>query len=136
MKKVMILAAATLLFGCGGNRQKPVTTEVPDTHTAETSLDYLGRYTGTIPAADCPGIKLQLDLHPDGTYLLKSYYIERDSFVEQGRFRLDADTLALQALNEEPHYYKVAENSLSMLDQNKQVITGALADKYTLQKEN
>ena len=48
-------------------------------HNAETSLDYLGVYKGTLPAADCPGIETTLTLAPDGSYALHLKYIDRDS---------------------------------------------------------
>lgn len=31
-------------------------------HNAENSLDYDGTYTGTFPAADCPGINMTLTI--------------------------------------------------------------------------
>ena len=55
-KNVLILAAALALVACGGNALKKkaaaetqtTTAAVPDMHTAETSLDYLGTYEGTL----------------------------------------------------------------------------------------
>ena len=64
-ESLLILAAALAMVSCGGNAQQKAATAgtqqttaaAPDMHNAETSLDYLGVYKGTLPAADCPGIE-------------------------------------------------------------------------------
>ena len=140
---ILILAAAALLAACGGNTQKKAASggaetvaEAPDMHTAETSLDYLGVYKGTLPAADCPGIETTLTLAPDGSYALHLKYIDRDSeFDEKGAFTVKENLLTLTpSEGGQPQYYKVEENRLRRLDAEKQPVTGALADNYVLQK--
>ena len=77
-ESLLILAAALAMVSCGGNAQQKAATAgtqqttaaAPDMHNAETSLDYLGVYKGTLPAADCPGIETTLTLAPDGSYAL------------------------------------------------------------------
>ncbi len=143
-KNVLILAAALALVACGGNAQKKkaaaetqaTTAAAPDMHTAETSLDYLGTYEGTLPAADCPGIRTTLTLNPDGSYNLHLKYIDRDTeFDEWGRFTVEANLLTLYPDEGEPtDSYRVEENRLRMLDAEKQPVTGALAENYVLQK--
>ena len=143
-KNVLILAAALALVACGGNAPKKkaaaetqtTTAAVPDMHTAETSLDYLGTYEGTLPAADCPGIQTTLKLNPDSTYELHMKYIDRDAeFDEWGRFTIEANQLTLYPDEGEPTgSYRVEENRLRMLDAEKQPVTGALAENYVLQK--
>ena len=94
-ESLLILAAALAMVSCGGNAQQKAATAgtqqttaaAPDMHNAETSLDYLGVYKGTLPAADCPGIETTLTLAPDGSYALHLKYIDRDSeFDEKGAF--------------------------------------------------
>ena len=143
-KNVLILAAVLALVACGGNAPKKkaaaetqtTTAAAPDMHTAETSLDYLGTYEGTLPAADCPGIQTTLTLAPDGSYALHLKYIDRDSeFDEKGAFTVKENLLTLTpSEGGQPQYYKVEENRLRRLDAEKQPVTGALADNYTLQK--
>ena len=143
-KNVLILAAALALVACGGNAPKKkaaaetqtTTAAAPDMHTAETSLDYLGTYEGTLPAADCPGIQTTLTLAPDGSYALHLKYIHRDSeFDEKGAFTVKENLLTLTpSEGGQPQYYKVEENRLRRLDAEKQPVTGALADNYVLQK--
>lgn len=143
-KNVLILAAALALVACGGNAPKKkaaaetqtTTAAAPDMHTAETSLDYLGTYEGTLPAADCPGIQTTLTLNPDGAYKLHMKYIDRDAeFDEKGVFSVKENLLTLTQLDDgSEEYYKVEENRLRMLDAEKQPVTGALAENYVLQK--
>lgn len=145
-KNLLILSAALALAACGGNAPKKqaaaetqtTTAAVPDMHTAETSLDYLGTYEGTLPAADCPGIRTTLTLNPDSTYALHMKYINRDAeFDETGIFTVKENLLTLTQLDDgSEEYYKVEENRLRMLDAEKQPVTGALAENYVLQKTN
>lgn len=143
-KNLLILAAALALVACGGNAPKKTaaaetqatTAEAPDMHTAETSLDYLGTYEGTLPAADCPGIQTTLTLNPDGTYKVHLKYIDRDSeFDEKGAFTIKGNLLTLTPSDGgQPEYYKVEENRVRRLDAEKQPVTGPLAENYILQK--
>ena len=140
--KVMILAAAITLVACGGNQQKKAVSEKVkadavkvDMHDAESSLDYLGVYKGTLPAADCPGIETTLTLAPDGSYALHLKYIDRDSeFDEKGAYKVKGNLLTLTPMDGQPEYYKVEENQVRKLDADKQPVTGALAENYVLKK--
>lgn len=145
-KNLLILSAALALAACGGNAPKKkaaaetqtTTAAMPDMHTAETSLDYWGTYEGTLPAADCPGIRTTLTLNPDGTYALHMKYIDcAAEFDETGIFTVKENLLTLTRLDDgSEEYYKVEENRLRMLDAEKQPVTGALAENYVLQKTN
>ena len=143
-ESLLILAAALAMVSCGGNAQQKAATAgtqqttaaAPDMHDAESSLDYQGTYTGVFPAADCPGIDMRLTLKKDGTYSLHMKYLDRDSeFDEKGAFTVKENLLTLTpSEGGQPQYYKVEENRLRRLDAEKQPVTGALADNYTLQK--
>lgn len=146
MKRTILLAAAVLaLASCGSNARKKAAssdtakteTAVPDMHTAETSLDYEGTYTGTFPAADCPGIEITLRLKDDGKYDLHMKYIDRKTeFDETGTYTVDGNMLTLESSDgDEPDYYKVEENRLRLLDAERRPITGELAAHYTLTKK-
>lgn len=143
--KLLILAAAAMLAACGGNKQNKAVAccaetavETPDMHTAETSLDYQGVYTGTFPAADCPGIEMRLALNDDGSYGLQMKYIDRDAeFDQKGSYAVKGNLLTLTpADGGAADYYKVEENRLRKLDADKQPVTGALAENYVLTKTN
>ena len=144
-RNLLILAAAFALVSCGGNAQRKAadgkaaeTAAVPDMHNAELALDYVGTYEGTLPAADCPGIRTTLTLRPDGTYALHLKYIDRDSeFDETGSYTVEGNLLTLNhGKGEQPEYYNVEENRLRRLDAQKQAVTGVLRDDFVLQKIN
>ena len=141
MKKVIILACSCFLLAACGNSAKTnnstsadsTATQVADIHNAETSLDYEGTYKGVFPAADCPGIETTLTLNPDKTFTLHSVYIDRDSsFDEKGTYTLEGNILTLKEEGGEISYYKVEENKVRLLNDDKQEITGALAEHYIL----
>ncbi len=105
-----------------------------DIHTAQNSLDYIGTYTGTFPAADCPGINVELVLNKDYSYTQSMDYIDRNTkFTEKGKFTVEGNILTLMS-NDMNQYYKVGENKLTRLDSDKQPVTGPMADMYILKK--
>lgn len=140
MKKLFILACVCLLItSCNSNSKNTndsaTSTETTDMHNAENSLDYDGTYTGTFPAADCPGINMTLTIKKDKTFELISEYIDRQdaTFKEYGTYSVEGNIITL-INGEDKQYYKVGENTLTALNQDKQAITGELADHYILHK--
>ena len=145
MKKNLYWMAAAFItltaVGCTNAKKADVsaagsdTTQVIDMHTAETSLDYYGVYKGTVPAADCPGIELTLTLKKDRTYTYHWAYIDRKDadFDETGTFTVKDNLLTLTEKGGEVSYFKVQEGSL--VNNEKQPATGALADAYVLKQE-
>ena len=137
MKKNAFVFALCMAALCGLTLGACRGKEPIDIHNSRNSLDWEGRYTGTIPAADGPGIEVQLTLGP-GTYEIVYHYIDRDGdYSAQGRFTWnDAGTvITLDAENFPPHY-RVGENTLTQLDLEGKTITGPLADLYVLKKES
>ncbi len=146
----VIFAAAGLLavFACGrapqdenadGVEVAEVTETVTlptDMHNAANSLDYKGVYEGLLPAADGPGIQTTLTLAPDGTFVWRSEYLDEQDgvFVDRGTYTLTGNVAALEVPGEGVRYVKVEEGRLRLLDQDKNVITGSLADMYVLEK--
>ncbi len=81
-------------------------------------------------------LKQHLTLNPDKTFTLHSVYIDRDSsFDEKGTYTLEGNILTLKEEGGETAYYKVEENKVRLLNDDKQEITGALAEHYILNKE-
>ena len=63
-------------------------------------------------------------------------YLERDaSFTQTGAFTLQGDVLTLEQQNDGPRYFRLAQDSATMLDRSQQPITGALAAHYVLRKK-
>lgn len=130
------LLAAAVLAGCAS--AKPPQPAPGAADASRTALDWAGAYEGTLPCADCPGIRTTLELRPDQTYRLTLRYLERSvaPLVEQGRFRWDAagGTIELQDRKNGPMRYRVGENQLVQLDRDGQPITGPLAPSFVLRK--
>lgn len=145
----IVIAAGIALFtaSCGGCSQGSQQT---DSLTASSSdslsamsqkadTAFCGTYRGTLPAADCPGIKAVITLSSTGTYHLSFDYIERpDShFEESGVYHVLGDTL-LQLVTPSSgakSYYKLkGNNSIIVTDSIGTEPTGEIAKMYVLTK--
>jgi len=80
-----------------GSQPARQTTQAPDLHTSQNSLDWAGTYEGVLPCADCPGIKTRLTLNKDGTYELRAEFLERPIAPKtvRGRFTWHASGNAI-----------------------------------------
>ncbi len=119
-RKTLIAAFAALaFFGC---------------HNAK---GVAGLYEGVIPAADGPGIKIELMLRDNGRYTMNSEYLERDiSFSESGSYDVGGDTVSLIADDNGMFRYRFLKSgsALRMLDADGRMADGVLKDNYTLNK--
>lgn len=98
-----------------------------------------GLYEGVIPAADCPGIKIELMLRDNGRYTMNSEYLERDiSFSESGGYSVSGDTVSLSTTDGDAFRYRFLKSggNLRMLDADGHTIDGVLKDNYTLTRSN
>jgi uncharacterized lipoprotein NlpE involved in copper resistance len=123
----------TSFFSCASNKAP----RVPDIHTPEISLSWPGLYTGLIPAADGPGIEVQLTLNYDKTFALQYKYIDRGDnvFIQEGTFTWDSSgRIVVLGIENFPPYYLAAEGRLIQLDMQGNRISGALAEHYVLEK--
>jgi uncharacterized lipoprotein NlpE involved in copper resistance len=141
MKKFIFISVIVLLaagfFACE-TREKTAGAAIDAAHSSRNSIDWQGLYTGIIPAASSPGIRVSLAIGLDGTYELSYQYIDRGSevFTETGNFKWnDAGSTIILDSPDMPPYYQVGENTLTLLDLSGNVITGSLADNYILRKE-
>ncbi|OAD91405.1 hypothetical protein A7A78_12190 [Aequorivita soesokkakensis] len=153
MKKSIVLVAviATFIFGCKNGEKNEISSEENienveasstemDSHNSENSLDWLGVYEGTIPCADCEGIKTTLEFRNDNTFTLWQTYMGKtegeSDFKENGTYVWD-ETGSKVLLNGESQtlQYKVGENQLWMLDKSGNTIEGDMAAMYILKKK-
>ena len=90
MKKKLVLTAAVIaalsVVSCNGKKTNNKEADQDSLSYAEKDslnsndvvLDSIaGTYEGTLPAADCPGIKTVLTLNADSTYQYSADYLER-----------------------------------------------------------
>ena len=110
-----------------------------DHHTSQTSLDFIGVYTGILPCADCEGIETMIELKEDNYYISHYKYLgksgEDNEFSNEGPFTWndDGNSISLQAEGE-PTQYKVGENHIILLNAEGELNTGDMADLYVLKK--
>ncbi|MDR0567847.1 MAG: copper resistance protein NlpE [Spirochaetaceae bacterium] len=131
---IAICAIALAVFGSCGSAGRSKT----GVSAAENGAFWAGVYTGTLPAADCPGIDVTIELYGDNTYVLVYDYIGREdaSFTVAGTFTWD-EAWRIITLNDSgggPPYYFAGERRLLQLDMTGNVITGSLGDRYILEK--
>jgi len=112
--------------------------EIDSAHNAQNSLDWAGDYQGTLPCADCEGIKTLLVLNADSTYHLTETYLgkgDHNPFKSAGKFSFDnTDSVITLDKNGDQRKYFIAENQLYALDQEGKKIQGNLAEHYILNK--
>jgi uncharacterized lipoprotein NlpE involved in copper resistance len=112
-----------------------------DAHHAQNSLDWPGIYYGFLPCDDCKGVKAKLALNKNNSYIFISQYIGKSDreFVEKGKFTWGdkSNTIVLTPRNSSTtKHYLVGENMLIQLDDNGNRITGKLADRYILRRND
>ena len=150
MKRIFFLCLSLFLFSCKNEikqveeiKSDSIVEVAIDTVSAsdnsQNSLDWEGTYKGIIPCADCEGIKTEITIKYDLTYVIKTIYlgkVDGKTFEKTGRFFWDktGSNITLEELNGNPVQFKVGENQLIQLDLEGKIITGALAEKYVLKK--
>lgn len=134
--KITVLIIIISVSAC--TAPKSSVNTIPDSHNSQNSLDWEGVYTGTIPCADCEGIRTMINLSKNMTYVMETKYQGKSEeiFKSKGTFSWDksGSYLVMNGDSRKPSY-KVGENMLSVLDTEGKLITGNLANNYTLTKE-
>lgn len=140
---VMMVAAVFAIAGCmrsgktdsecrpdGGRIVAAVEKQdMPD------SPDLCGTYGGTIPAADCPGIDVTVEIGRDGTFRMVYDYVDRDGVFESaGRYELRGNRLIAVGDGSDSTIFRMEGDRLRMLDGRGEVITGPLEDMFLLKK--
>ena len=141
-------AAVALTTSCNGKKTVSAdadhdSTSVTDTTATGENVDLTtvaGTYEGTLPAADCPGIKTVLTINADSTYELKQDYIERKDGHDEASGVLqvlDGNVLMLVRPSSGEHtFYKVKDSkSVVMTDSLGNEAEGEMAKLYVLTKK-
>lgn len=146
---VLTVGALAVLSSCTekkttANATGKDSTSVVDTIATDDNYVDLaavsGTYEGTLPAADCPGIKTVLTIKADSTYQLQQDYIDKKNGHDEasGVFKvLDGKRLMLvRPSSGEQTYYKVKDNnSIVMTDSLGVEPEGETAKLYVLKKK-
>ena len=140
---ILVLAAATFIAGCmrTGKRdpqRRPDGGRIvaaAEKQDMPDSPDLCGTYGGTIPAADCPGIDVTVEIGRDGTFRMVCDYVDRDGVFESaGRYELRGNRLIAVGDGSDSTIFRMEGDRLRMLDGRGEVITGPLEDMFLLKK--
>ena len=107
---------------------------------AEIPLGLPATFEGTLPCADCPGIRTRLSLNPNATFSLASEYLDRQYAGNEskfGRWSYDQsnETVTLVTANKRARYFRVIDaETLRMLNSLGEEIASSL--NYELRKIN
>lgn len=145
---MMALVSVAMMTSCGGNKTAQGAAEEDSTVVAECAADsegvdlttVAGTYEGTLPAADCPGIKTVLTINADSTYQLQQDYIDREDGHDEASGVLevlDGNVLMLVRPSSGEHtFYKVKDaESIAMTDSLGNEAEGEIAKLYVLTKK-
>ncbi|MFA5498863.1 MAG: copper resistance protein NlpE [Candidatus Cloacimonadia bacterium] len=138
----VLLVFFVLTVGCMSKKEvkeeNDVYEVIVDGSTARNSLDYWGTYEGITPCADCEGIETTILLNQEGFYTRTMKYLGKGDdnvFIETGEYYWEDDEFTIRLETDDtPSYIWVSENSITLLDGDKNKITGNLADFYVLRK--
>lgn len=140
--KLLITVIATItLFACNIQKNTGTKQTADNAHNSWNAIDWTGTYRDTLPCADCEGILTEIVLKSDLTYELGTRYLGegKEIFRSKGKFtwEKDGNTIVLGDIDpaKESNKYAVGENKLFKLDMDGKKITGALAEKYVLNKQ-
>lgn len=142
----LAVIAAAMMVSCNGKKtaQDETTNDsvsVADSVSADVDLAAVaGTYEGTLPAADCPGIKTVLIINADSTYQLQQDYIDRKDGHDEASGVLqvlDGNVMMLVRPSSGEHtFYKVKNSkSIVMTDSLGNEPEGETAKLYVLTKK-
>ena len=120
----------------GSNAPEDEPGAIDPAHNSRNSLDWPGTYVGTIPCADCEGIRTTVTLRADGSFERELLYLGKSASParDSGQFSWnDAGSIVTLVPGDgTTQMYQVGEGRLFHLDRAGQRIVGELADRYVL----
>ena len=133
MARILAVASGALTLGaCGGEKAGGATASdsvvtVPAVPTVTVAAVAPNSYSGTLPCADCSGIATTVALFSDTTFRMSERYEGKSNTpaVSMGRWKHDGGTLTLEGLGRTIAFSVVGEDTLRLLDQAGQPISGS-----------
>ena len=146
-KSFFVMAAAATMFAMGlvscGNKQNTDNQEatvdtvaMAEPTPAPTPIS--GTFEGTLPCADCSGIKTELVIGEDGKFKLTETYMAKKEkqFVSEGEIvRGEGGRFSLTDKDGTVRQYELTDNTIAVLNAEGKKAEGELADKYILTKK-
>ncbi|UGU18022.1 copper resistance protein NlpE [Sinomicrobium kalidii] len=148
LSAVVVMGVTVLLTSCK-HKEKPAkeneSTEqvseepaVTDMHNAANSLDFEGVYEGTVPCADCEGIKMTVTINEDHSFKEVYEYLgveKENTFSDEGTWEIQESTITFRPKEgDNKRMYFVGEGFIQALDQEGNKIDGDMAEMYILKK--
>jgi heat shock protein HslJ len=140
-KLLITVIAAVVFFACKTQKSSETRPTTDSAHNSQNSLDWAGTYRDTLPCADCEGILTEIVLKSDLTYQMGTRYLGKGKEISRSKGKFtwqnDGNTIVLEGVEQTiaTNSYAVGENKLFKLDNKGKKITGNLADKYILRKQ-
>ncbi|MBS5109902.1 MAG: copper resistance protein NlpE N-terminal domain-containing protein [Phocaeicola vulgatus] len=120
-------AIITSMSGCTGSQKRSTQQEKESATMATTTVNtknknFYGTYEGTLPCADCSGIRTTLKINSDTTYELRSEYLGRKDgvFEESGIYNI---------------VDKILDGSVALSDSLGTLNGSELAEHYILKRQ-
>jgi uncharacterized lipoprotein NlpE involved in copper resistance len=144
MKKLsVILLAATLSFiSCHKTNKQPSGKQSGTVSEQGVQAEHInGVYKGTLPCADCPGIKTTLKFKQGNNVEKTTLYLESNdtTTTTKGTYKVDKDdsTIIVMLPDQKKEFYRMkADTAIVRLNADKEEITGPLAKAYVLTKKS
>jgi heat shock protein HslJ len=115
----LAIILAGFAFACDAQTPSPAVT-APGPVQQAALPDLPATFVGTLPCADCPAIRYQLNLNADHTFTSRMTYEERNSsFNESGRWEISEDgkTVVLHGARDRTEKFALrGADTLRMLD--------------------
>ena len=122
--RLIIFISLTVIIACNSGKK-----------THDPQREDLGEYKGTVPCADCPGSKIEVELKSDNTFEIEMDYIDRESKTKEEGTYVEENGIVTCSGKYGKSYFLVGDKTLTMLDADKKVITGSMASMYVLKME-
>lgn len=138
-----VLLLALQMQSCNSGTKSSTTTQdssqtsyADTTHNSQNALDWAGTYEGTLPCANCSGIKTIINLGENDQFKYEATYLDKDNTVQDsGKFMWHNNGSVVHLVGKDLNTkYKVAENKLIQLDTAGNIIEGPIAEQYYLVK--
>jgi len=139
LRHLFACIAVLVLCACSQMGMPQGETMPAQPHSSRDSLDWAGTYEGTLPCADCPGIRTTVQLRMDGTFTMTQLYVDRSTTPRVVRGRFAWDPPGRDVILEVPggsQRFWVGEGWLQQVDRDGQRVQGPRADAYMLRKKS
>lgn len=138
-KSILFIFAVAMLYSCDFKHTSDNATATEQAEENVEKTSFYGTYYGTLPAADCEGIKTELTISADSTYTLTTEYLGtgQEAFLESGLYNLINENLIelVTPSSGEKTYYKIKSDSTIMLtNSDGEDPDSILMNAYTLHK--